>query len=157
MNDLPSAYTKPRSTQIFEEQVTKEKEAVAMAISRGEFRTMGQKRKVAKALGVHLYKVEHVAQLPEIVPRVQHLLRMKALQKTADAMDSMGNLAKTDVAAFKVVAQIAEVLKPAGVTVNTMIDKRNMGDTNSDRRFFERQQERIEAQFNVVESGEVEQ
>jgi hypothetical protein len=82
--------------------------------------------------------------IPTIRLRVIAQIRLKALQAVAGAIESQSELAKTDLAAYKVMLQTAEVIQTQGPHLNVAIDARKMGDSVSDRKFFEAYHRRIE-------------
>jgi len=120
-------------------------EKLASALAHGALRTPGQVRRLAQELGCGIQHIEHWKLHPRITRRVAEILRIRALYATAQVLDSQTEKAKEDVSAFRTLAQISEVLDTGGVKVqsNTVIDQRNGGDNESDRRFFMRFRDRV--------------
>jgi hypothetical protein len=124
-------------------------ERLVKALARGDLNTPQKVARLASQLGWQVDFLESRLNRSDIRLRVIAQIRLRALQATAAAIDSQAELAKTDIAAFKVMLQTAEVLTVGGPSVNVAIDARKVGDTNSDRRFFESYHRRIEAHMEV--------
>jgi hypothetical protein len=135
-------------------QMEEKRDKLAQAIAHGLLKTKAQRKALAQELQVSVEHVEGWILHPELMPRVTDIIRLRALHATAEALDAQtGKAQEGDVAAFKALAQVAKVLEPGGVKVqsNTFIDKRDMGDNDSDRKFFDRFQKRSQGKFQIVE------
>lgn len=87
---------------------------------------------------------------PEVVRywiKEPQVIKDAARYATAQALSSQAELAKENVIAFQNLAKIAGVLDSGGpkIQVNTAVDARTVGNTESDRRFFQQYQNRVEA------------
>lgn len=113
-------------------------EVLAEALSSGKLKTPRQIQVVAKRLNV---KAQHV-KLWISDPKV---LKRAAQYAIAEALPYQAERAKEDLGAFKAIqAQAGLVETGTKVQVNTAIDARTKGDTESDRKFFEQYRKRAE-------------
>jgi stress response protein YsnF len=122
-------------------------ELLAEALANGELNTPGAIRKFAKSIGWQPDYLEAKRMSRSMEKRVAELVRRRALYAAANAMPYQEELAKTDVPAFKTLLQVAKVLDPGGVNVQTqvVVDKRDGGDNESAVRFNELMIERLAA------------
>ena len=121
-------------------------ELLAQEIADGNASTPAQIVKLAKKYGLPEYEMKLLIRHRGIGKKTAEALKLRALHKTAAALEAQGEKAKEDTAAFVAVAKIAgEGLYPAGgVSVNTTVtvDQRRAGDTEATIAFIERMRER---------------
>lgn len=119
---------------------------VARAMARGKLRTPRQIARVAMKLNVK----PEILKLWVTDPRV---IKETARYSTAMAIPEMALKAKEDVQAFKTLASIGGLIESGPkVQVNTAIDNRTRGDTNSDRAFFEKFRKRVDERIDAAQS-----
>lgn len=118
---------------------------LVVALANGDLNTPKKVARLAADLGWQVDFLESRLMRQDIRNKVIARIRLKALQAVASSIDSQAEAAKTDLQAYKLMLQTAEVLTVGGPNVNVAIDARKVGDTNSDRRFFESYHRRIEA------------
>ena len=139
-------------------QITRKKiDVLADAFANGEARTPAQIRKLAKAIGHSEREVKMWKQDARFNSMVTERLRTRALHAACEALDGQTAAAVAgNPIAFDKLIKVAEVVKPAGPTIqtNTLIDARKVGDTDSDKAFFHQFRNRVEKRLPVVESDE---
>lgn len=127
----------------------------------GTLRTKGQIKAAVARLGCSQEDIEALRWTPAIVARVREMIQARAVYATGEALPYQAELAKTDVASFTAIAKTAEMLKSTGIQINTVNDnRRNGGDDDGDRQFFEKFQKRslrlVEAQVHDPEKEPIE-
>lgn len=134
-------------------------EALGEAILEGKTRDRKTLWKLARRWKVNVSDVRTLLHSEEARLYIEKVTREKALYAVAQAVPFMGERAKEDPVAFARLAEIAELKGSGGVQIQNVVDNRNMGDNESDQRFFERFQERVlknmQAKMQLVE-GEAE-
>lgn len=130
--------------------------AIVSALARGRLRTPGAIRDMAKKLGLTEAAVRRVKWDKRTTEMVRQRVQQMAVYGIAEALPQQVERAKESTQGWKALAQAAQVLDDGGVKVtnNTLIDRRDMGDTNSDRKFFESYHRRIETNARLVDEGE---
>ena len=130
---------------------------IVEAAAKGKLRTPGEIKQVAKKLGLPEREIQRVKWDSRTVKLVREALQKRMVYGLADTLESQVERAKESTVAWKALAQGAQVLESGGVTVQntTLIDRRNLGDTVSDRSFFnqfwDRSTKKIEAKAEIVE------
>src|SRR5712672_2572498 len=99
--------------------------------------------KIARRLRVSVKEVRTLMSSTEAKLYIEKMTRERALYAVAIAIPSMREIAKKDPVAFARLAEIAELKSSGGIAINNVVDQRNMGDNESDQRFFERFRERV--------------
>jgi hypothetical protein len=143
-------YNRARHTE-FQEKM----EALGEAILEGKTADRKTLWKLARRWKVTVADVRTLMHSEEARLYIEKVTREKALYAVAQAVPDMGILAKSDPVAFARLAEIAELKGSGGVQIQNVVDNRNMGDNESDQRFFERFQERVlknmQAKMQLVE------
>ena len=136
-------------------QITRKKiDVLADAFAAGEARTPAQIRRLALKIGHSEAEVRQWKQDSRFNAMITERLRTRALHAACEALD--GQTAKAsegDSQAFDKLIKVAEVVKPAGPTIqtNTLIDARKVGDTDSDKAFFQQFRNRVEKRLAIPE------
>ena len=116
-----------------------------MALADGKLDSPKKTEALARELGWSKEFLQSRVMRKDIRDQVVERIRMRALQAVANALESQAESAKTDIQAYKTMLHTAEVLQQgSGSQVNVAIDARKVGDTDSDRKFFESYHRRIE-------------
>jgi len=128
------------------------KEWLAERLAEGKLRTKGELKAAAKYLGCDEREIHRQKLTSAMQARVAEMLKALAAYHVAEAMPYQAELAKTDVASFDKLARIGDVLKSQGVQINTLNDnRRNGGDDEGDRQFFQKFHERAQGRLAIVE------
>jgi hypothetical protein len=126
-------------------------EKLSNAFANGRLSTKGQIERWSKANQCSVRYCLSWKQNKMFMARVKELIKMRAVYGVAEALPSQISLAKKDTQAFKALLQMTEMVQgQIGSRVNVAIDARKMGDTHSDRMFFEEYQKRVEANATVT-------
>lgn len=137
-------------------KVTRAKiDVLADAFANGEARTPAQIRRLALKIGHSEAEVKMWKQDSRFNAMVTERLRTRALHAACEALDGMTDKAvEGDSMAFDKLIKVAEVVKPAGPTIqtNTLIDQRRVGDTDSDKAFFQQFRNRVEKRLAIEEA-----
>ena len=129
---------------------------LAEAFANGEARTPAQIRRRALNLGHSEREVKMWKADPRFNSVIVERLRTRALHAACEALDGQAaKAAEGDSLAFDKLLKVSEVVKPAGPTIqtNTLIDARKVGDTDSDKAFFQQFRNRVEKRLAIPESG----
>ena len=133
--------------------ITRKKvEILADAFASGEARTPAQIRRLALKIGHSEAEIKMWKQDARFNAMITERLRTRALHAACEALDGMTDKAvEGDSMAFDKLIKVAEVVKPAGPTIqtNTLIDQRRIGDTDSDKAFFMQFRNRVEKRLPV--------
>ena len=149
MSDVVSLYSRPEPTFPskegdpkhvikWREQIDQRLERLSELLSEGV--TTKNIARAARTLKVKPEVVRYWLKEPQVI-------KDAARYATAAALSSQAELAKQDSHAFQNLAKIAGVLETGGprIQVNTAVDARTVGNTHSDRQFFQQYQNRVEA------------
>lgn len=135
----PAKEGDPKHVMKWREQIDHRLEVLSEVLSTGV--NTKAIAKAARRLKVRPEVVRYWIKEPQVI-------KDAARYGTALALHAQVNKAQEgDSIAFKTVAQIAGVLETGGpkIQVNTAVDARTVGNTESDRRFFQQYQNRVEA------------
>ena len=144
-------------------KITKAKiDVLSEAFANGQCRTPGQIKRLAEEIGHSEREILMWKSDPRFRERITELLRTRALHAACETLDSVAAKAgnEGDPQAFDRLLKVAEVVKPAGPTIqtNTLIDQRRVGDTDSDKAFFmqfrNRVEKRLPVQSNHIKEGD---
>lgn len=156
---LPAKFNESYDRRVQRSQAEAERKlaVIVEAAAKGKLRTPGEIKAVAKKLGLSEKEIQRVKWDSRTVKMVREALQKRMVYGLADTLDTQVERAKESTVAWKALAQGAQVLENGGVTVqhNTLIDRRNIGNTVSDRQFFnqywDRSAKKIEARAEIVE------
>lgn len=130
-------------------------EILAQAFANGKLNTATRVKRMAGKLRCSPRYILERRHAPAMVERVKKLMKVRAIYGAAEAMGPMITKAGTDVLAWQTILKVAGVLESgSGGRVNVAIDARKMGDTDSDRKFFESYHNRVLTTATVKADGE---
>lgn len=134
---FPSKEGDPKHVMKWREQIDQRLERLSELLSEGV--TTKNIARAARSLKVKPEVVRYWIKEPQVI-------KDAARYATAAALSSQAELAKENAIAFQNLAKIAGVLDTSPkIQVNTAVDARTVGNTESDRRFFQQYQNRVEA------------
>lgn len=139
---LPAKFgeTYERRCKRSQEEAERKLAVIVEAAAKGKLRTPGEIKAIAKRVGLPEKEIDRVKWDKRTVAMIRDRLQARMVHGLAETLDSQVERAKESTVAWKALAQGAQVLDNGGVkvNVNTMIDRRNIGDTASDRKFFDK-------------------
>ena len=127
------------------------RDILAEAFANGQARTPAQIRKLAKLIGHSEREIRMWKADSRFNAMITERLRTRALHAACEALDSQAEKAHEDTNAFAHILKVAEIIKPTGplVQTNTVIDQRRVGDTDSDKAFFQQFRNRVEKRLAI--------
>jgi hypothetical protein len=148
----------PESYQAeWQQETARNLETIAQAIAYGKMKSKGHVLNLSRKLCVAPRFLLKWRTEPRMMKRVKELIKLRAVAGVAEALGYQIGMAKKDSNAFKGLVRLADLNPAPGPSMNVAIDARKMGDTDSDRKFFESYHRRIDTtSARLVSDGETE-